>query len=153
MVDSPWTLKFRNRKADAKGDKRLVEIRKVIASHAAVSDLAVIESAPGYGTGSAALQLVHGVAREALARHNVQVLYLAPSALKKWVTGTGKAGKDDMLAAVPDDVRSAWDEDVDDNGVDAFWLRQIGLKYLGQTYVHGMADDVYDVLAMMKEVK
>lgn len=153
MGNYPWTLKFRNRKADAKGDKRLVEIRKVITSHALVADLAVIESAPGYGTGSAALQLVHGVAREALARYNVPVLYLAPLALKKWVTGSGNASKDDMLAAVPDDVRSAWDEDVDDNGVDAFWLRQIGLKYLGQTYVPGVADEDYDVLSMVKEVK
>lgn len=130
--ESTEVLVFRNRKADPKGDSRLVFIRSALdmVLSEAWFDLAVIESLPPYGKGSASLGLVHGVVREVVASHMIKAVTVTPSSLKLHATGSGRASKDQMMAALvlahPDLDCLEWD----DNQVDAWWLRDAGLAYL-----------------------
>lgn len=121
------TLRFSGRKADPKGDDRLVAIRKSLDAPMSDADVAIIESLPPYGKGSASLGLVHGVVRELAASHGLKVGMVAPTSLKKYATGSGKATKEDMKFAllremICPDAADGWD----DNQVDAWWLWTLG---------------------------
>ena len=153
------SLVFKGRKNDPKGDGRLRAIYDEVESsiqycgldHGKPVELAVIEALPNYGTGSKALGLVHGVVRMCLADNDVRAVYLSPSPLKKFATGNGNASKDQMREAIyqSGEVSVADLDNWDDNAVDAFWLREAGLAYLGHIHL-GMRADVYDVRKMMK---
>lgn len=157
-VDEPYTVKFGNRKFDPKGDKRLCWIRDAIQIEIDALfdtgdeyDLAVIEALPPYGKGSASLGLVHGVAREVLAHYNVPVIMVSPSPLKKFSTGSGKAGKGDMIKAFY--AASPWQAgDFDDNAIDAWWLQQVGLVYLESDQAVQPFPE-YDVVERIKKIK
>lgn len=157
------SLIFRDRKGDPKGDKRLVTIREEIM--AAIPEdqetMVVCEFAPPYGKGSASLGLVQGVVREACSSRNAHLYLLSPSPLKKFATGYGKADKREMkdqlryrigniagIATLILDEIESWD----DNAVDAWWLRQVGLAIQGRNHL-GLRDDQYDVTKMVKAQK
>lgn len=117
-------------------------------------ELAVIEAIPQYSTGTQSLALVHGVARVALRKHEVPVIQVYPATLKAWATGHGRADKGEMLRAVPERYTTQWNGDVDDNAVDAWWLRQIGLAYLGEPYTSRASGGyVSETLDKIKEIK
>lgn len=160
----PYTLKFGTRKDSVKGDMRLTHIRQALDSHLEGDlagprgggggieyDLAVIESLPPYGKGSASLGLVHGVAREVLSYWSVPVIMVSPSALKKFSTGSGKASKEDMLKAFY--KTSPWSSgDFDDNAVDSFFLQQVGFAYLDSDQLV-VPDYGYDIKEQVKIIK
>ena len=151
-----YSLKFSGRKSDPKGDDRLVAIYDEIMWSPTLTtpELAVIEAIPQYSTGTQSLALVHGVARAALRKCGVSVIQVYPSTLKAWATGHGRADKLEMLRAVPESYTAQWGDDVDDNAVDAWWLRQIGLAYLGEPYTSRASDKyVSETLNKIKEIK
>lgn len=149
----PYALTFGTGKCDPKGDERLARIHAEIIKHLADEpELVVVESLPPYGTASASLGLVHGVARLAFAQHGVPFIYISPSALKKWATGSGRADKDAMIAVFREICPSSnLCRKITSDMADAYFLRQIGLKYLGLDYKPGYGDDEYDVLAYVKK--
>ena len=144
-------ISHRGRMDDPKGDGRLANIRAVLSKlyEAINPEIVCIESVPPYARGSAALGLAHGVVREVTAAHGIELVMAAPSVIKKFATGSGRAGKPEMQLAlrelnfVPLEVSSRWD----DNEIDAWWLRQIALAYKLQLH-HGMPH--YDVRSVLE---
>ena len=63
-----------------------------------------------------------------LTLHGHVVVEVTPSTLKKFATGRGNATKPDMRMAL---FQRAGIDERDDNRVDAWWLRQIGLHLKG----------------------
>ena len=63
-----------------------------------------------------------------LTLHGHVVVEVTPSTLKKFATGRGNATKPDMRMAL---FQRAGIDERDDNRVDAWWLRQIGLHLEG----------------------
>lgn len=157
LDSEPYTLKFGTRKDSVKGDMRLTHIRQALDAHLEGGgggieyDLAVIESLPPYGKGSASLGLVHGVAREVLSYWGVPVIMASPSALKKFSVGSGKASKEDMLKVFY--KTSPWSSgDFDDNAVDAWFLQQVGFAYLDSDQLV-VPDYGYDIKEQVKIIK
>lgn len=135
---APYTLRFGNRKSSAKGDLRLARIRDEVENVIICpttgnrASLVMIEALPPYGTGTKALGLVHGVVREVCVRHWIPVGFIAPSSLKLMATGSGSASKEQMKEAMRRLVGDRLDH-LDDNAVDAFFLRELGLFKLTGT--------------------
>ena len=132
-----YSLTFRGRGSDPKGDARLCRIYDTIAANVSPqADVVCIEDLPPYQSGSATLGLVQGVVRAALAASGVKVYGVSPMTLKKAVTGSGKATKEDMRDAIASsrcgsqmlDSILSWD----DNAIDAWWLRQVGMALSGE---------------------
>lgn len=116
-----------------RGDERLRHLRDTIAQAAANQvDLAVIEDLPTHANSAGVTGMVHGVARTALMDAGVPYVLVSPASLKKYAAGRGNATKPDMRMALYQraglDVR-------DDNQVDAYWLRAMGLDQLGHAPV------------------
>jgi Holliday junction resolvasome RuvABC endonuclease subunit len=65
-----------------------------------------------------------GVIRLALHEGGVPCIVVSPKTLKKYATGHGNAGKEEVLAAA---IRRLNYEGHNNNEADALWLRQIGL--------------------------
>jgi len=114
-----------------RGLARLVWIRDAVlkVTVGPGADFVVLE---GYSYGSQGAAIVSlgelgGVVRVALAEAGVRVVEVAPSLLKKFACGKGNAKKDEVFAA---GVRAGCDES-DNNAVDAWWLRQLGLYAAG----------------------
>lgn len=124
-------------RADTVGDERLVQI--VDAIHEAIHpagaysplrvDLAVLEDLPTHGHGAGKTGMAQGVIRHQLQIAQIPYVSVPPATLKKYATGRGNATKADMRMALYQraglDVR-------DDNQVDAWWLRALGLHVLGE---------------------
>lgn len=110
------------------GDRRLCQIRDALTYYVEQTrpDVAVIEQVPPSMRGGVItivrLALVHGVAREVMARAGKPHVYVATTWLKKYATGGGGAKKQDMI----DHARDAGAEPRDDNEADAFWCRAAG---------------------------
>ncbi len=114
------------------GDDRLGIIRA--ACYRAIDPLrvgkvavAVIEGPILHGPGPQAMfgiGMVHGAVRHMLNRRGIPYVTVNPSTLKLHATGSGRADKDQMAAAL---VRDHHVELGDDNQVDAWWLRHMGL--------------------------
>lgn len=108
---------------------RLRWIAAAVCDRAPAGSLVVIE-APAY---SRANQGTHRGAGlwwmlvDLLDARGCTVVEVGPSVLKKFATGKGTASKADMRMAL---FRRAEVDLDDDNQVDAFWLRQIGLHLL-----------------------
>jgi Holliday junction resolvasome RuvABC endonuclease subunit len=126
-VATTWKL------AASKGDTRLSTIADltVRACNFCV-DLAVIEDLPTHAHGAGITGMVHGAVRVALQRLEVPYALVTPATLKKYATGKGNAGKPDMAVAL---YKRTGLELADDNQVDAFWLRAMGLDHLGAPLV------------------
>lgn len=121
------------------GERRgLDRIRWVVArivESAARSDLAVVEG-PAYsrsnGSGHHEAAGLWWAVSDALDRFGVPVAVVTPGGLKKYATGKGTATKPDMRMAL---YRRAELDIRDDNRVDAWWLRAMGLDHLGHAPV------------------
>ncbi|WP_141360811.1 crossover junction endodeoxyribonuclease RuvC [Glutamicibacter uratoxydans] len=98
-------------------------------------DLVVMEDLPRNAMHAGITGMVQGVIREKLQRHCIPYALVVPSTLKKAATGDGRADKKKMLAHYTQATSLV---NKDDNQVDAFWLRQVGLALTGQE--HHLAD-------------
>jgi Holliday junction resolvasome RuvABC endonuclease subunit len=117
-------------------DYRLVVIRNEVrgAVIATRPDLVVMEEAPPGLKGSAikAIHMVQGAVRVALLDLEVPCAVVNPSTLKAYATGKKGADKTAMTMAA---YKRAALEFGDDNQVDAWWLRAMGLDQLGEPVV------------------
>lgn len=91
-------------------------------------DLAVVEDLPTHAHGAGLTGMAQGVIRLALLEMNVPFVTVPAASLKKFATGSGNANKADMRLEL---FKRAGVDIRDDNEVDAWWLRQIGLHLLG----------------------
>lgn len=115
------------------GDRRLCQIRDATLHYISglTPGLAVIERNPPHGHSGNVLDYVHGVILEVLARRGWSHVYVAATSLKLYATGSGgkTADKAAMAAAMQD--RAGWVA-VDDNAVDAWWLRDMAASLATQ---------------------
>ncbi len=119
-------------KTKATGDRRLVAITDAVQVATAGCDMAVIEDLPTHAKSAGITGMVHGAVRAALIRAFVPYVLITPASVKKFATGKGNAGKPDMAVAL---FKRAGIEAADDNQVDAWWLRAMGLEHYGQPCV------------------
>ncbi|MEU7972181.1 hypothetical protein AB0B48_09065 [Micromonospora sp. NPDC049089] len=116
-------------KPGSNGDRRLVEIRDCVGLVVGGAiDLVVIEDLPTHAKAAGITGMVHGAVRSALILWGIPYVLVTPASLKKYATGKGNSGKPEMAVAA---FKRAGREFADDNQCDAFWLRAMGLEYLG----------------------
>jgi Holliday junction resolvasome RuvABC endonuclease subunit len=119
----------------SKGDDRLVEITQavlaVLLPHDPATGLVVLEDLPTGLRNAAAgsLGMVHGAVRAELIRLGAPYTTVPPATLKVYATGRGNAQKPDMRMEL---YKRAGLDVADDNQVDAWWLRALGLDLLGR---------------------
>lgn len=119
-------------KVPADGMARLSSIRSHLMAYVEVfgADLVVIE---GYSYGSpnraAHLGELGGVIRLALYERRVRYVDVPPAVLKKYATGKGNAGKNEMLTEA---VRRLGYTGSSDDEADALWLRAAALEHYGE---------------------
>lgn len=119
------------------GDRRLLTIEQYLLDSAAplgrnAADFAVLEDLPRNANAAGVTGMVHGIARRILLEAGIPYVLVVPATLKLYATGNGHATKADMRMALYQ--RMGIDER-DDNRVDAWWLRCMGLDWLGATPV------------------
>jgi Holliday junction resolvasome RuvABC endonuclease subunit len=116
------------------GDARLPMIRDEIAKAANCQNitLVVIEDLPTHAKSAGITGMVHGAIRTYLLDQRIPYVLITPASLKKYATGKGNAGKPEMAVAA---YKRLGIEGVDDNQVDAAWLRAAGLDQLGEPLV------------------
>ncbi len=134
---TPYTL----RTDPSTGDKRYCRIRDEIEYNVSTHrvgrpHLAMIEAVPPYDHASSGLERLHGIAREVLARYDVPFAYVNVTALKAFATGSGKADKPAVMAAVG--RMTAWTPP-DDNASDAWVLRKMGEVISADPFFHSPA--------------
>lgn len=116
------TCKFR-------GPERLAYLRDAIEIHVLGADLVVVEDY-AFSRANQAHQIGEwgGVLRLLLHESGVPWVVIAPNTLKKFATGSGGAGKEEMLAAA---IRRLGYTGHSNDEADALWLRQAGLQRFG----------------------
>lgn len=107
------------------GDERLVIIKIAILDNLD-ADYYIIEDLPTHAHGSGITGMVHGVVRSTLLENQKKYVLVPPASLKKYATGKGNANKVDMAISLYERFKIKLK---DDNQVDAFWLRLMGLDY------------------------
>lgn len=118
---------------DAKvGDRRLQKIYDLVLEVAAVADYALMEDLPTHAQGAGKTGMAQGVVRLALVQLAVPFTTVTPASLKKFATGSGNADKADMRMSL---FQRAGIDLKDDNQVDAWWLRALGLHHFGEPLV------------------
>lgn len=90
---------------------------------------AVIEDLPKQAMGAGITGMVQGVVRLALMDYDIPYIKIPPATLKKFATGKGNADKAAMRAAW---LQFSGLDNLDDNQVDAAFLRLIGIYLSGQ---------------------
>ena len=90
----------------------------------------VVVEGYAYGRQNTAHQLgeLGGVIRLALWEAGIPYVDVPPSTLKKYATGRGNAGKEEVLAAA---IRRLGYQGHDNNEADALWLRALGCAAYG----------------------
>lgn len=116
-------------KSRKRGVERLADLRDfvtlMVSGYPDEPVLVVLEGY-SYASGHQAHQLgeLGGVIRLALHEMRVAYVEVAPATLKKFATGKGNANKSAMGLAA---ARNGYDGPGDDNAIDAWWLRLMGL--------------------------
>lgn len=108
---------------------RLYGIVEEVAARTPEGSLVVIE-APAYSRANAGTHVGAGLWWLLVAMLDARgcaLVQVAPTTLKKFATGKGTASKPDMRMAL---YKRAGLDLADDNHVDAWWLRQVGLHLL-----------------------
>jgi Holliday junction resolvasome RuvABC endonuclease subunit len=109
-------------------DTRLTLICDAVRIQAEVADLAVIEDLPTNAMSAGKTGMAQGVVRFALQDVLTPYVLVPPATLKVFATGRGNADKSDMRMEL---FKRAGLDLRDDNQVDAWWLRQLGLHWMG----------------------
>ena len=78
---------------------------------------------------------LHGAVKFEMERRSERILIVPPATLKKFATGRGNAGKPQMAVALTKILSADEVAQMDDNQVDAWWLRAVGLHVLGAPIV------------------
>lgn len=91
--------------------------------------LAIIEDLPTHAHGAGITGMAQGVVRLALTMNYCPYTIVTPATLKKFATGKGNATKADMRMSL---YQRAGLDLRDDNQVDAWWLRELGLHLADQ---------------------
>lgn len=130
-MDLTWRYTARLLKTSKKGVERLIWFRDSIEALAGQFDLAVVE---GYAYGRhnqmAALGELGGLVKIALHETGVPYVIVAPTSLKKFVTGKGNAPKDLIMM----EAYKRWEVDVPTTDeADA-----VALALMGATAVYGL---------------
>jgi len=110
--------------------RRIVEQLEFIVSENE-PDVAVIEGLAFMARNSTALvqlSALNYMTRAMLADYNIPFIIVAPTSLKKFITGSGASKKDVMLIET---YKRYGVSMLDDNVCDAFGLAQVGLALLG----------------------
>lgn len=113
------------------GDRRLVTIRDSIRGlldSGQPPELVVIEDVVVRSGAASVLGMLHGVVRVDLLDRGIPYVTVPPATLKVYATGKGNATKPDMRMEL---FRRAGLDERDDNRVDAWWLRALGLDLAG----------------------
>lgn len=110
------------------GDNRLSELVTRVRDATNQTDLVVLEGPVLRSASALALGMLHGAVRVALTEIHVPYIVAPPATLKVYATGKGTASKADMRMAL---YRRAGLDIPDEDQVDAWWLRAIGLDLLG----------------------
>lgn len=139
--DGTSTLKA---KAGLVGMARLAWLRDQLLDFCAGADLVVVE---GYSFGTQrqashahALGELGGVVRLALFEAHIPYADCPPASLKRYATGKGNANKGQVLEAAS--KRSGLDFAGSSDRADAFWLRQMGIAWLFETWPGGPVEAV-----------
>lgn len=123
LTDTGWATdgssgRIRSRQ---KGHERLKDIRQAVMRLARTADLVVIEGY-SYGSQGMAVYQIAGlgeIIRHSLWMRGIPYVEIPPSTLKKWATGNGGCGKDEMIAAA---IRKHGFEGSNNNEADSFLL-------------------------------
>lgn len=111
------------------GRARIRWVRDHVLAWAGETDLVVVEG-PSYGSTGRGQHERAGlwwIVTSALERAGHRTAVLPPTSLKRYATGKGNAGKDQVLTAA---VRRIIGFDGDNNAADAAWLAYAGLDQL-----------------------
>jgi Holliday junction resolvasome RuvABC endonuclease subunit len=92
-------------------------------------DLVMLEDLPTHAQGAGKTGMAQGVVRLALVLGGIKYVLVTPASVKKFATGSGNATKPDMRMEI---FKRTGTDIRDDNQVDAWWLRQMGLQHLGE---------------------
>jgi Holliday junction resolvasome RuvABC endonuclease subunit len=120
---------FTVRTQTSHGDARLARIYRAVADITIETEHAVIEDLPTHAHGAGLTGMVQGVIRLALIDHEVPYTLVPAATLKKYATGKGNATKPDMRMEL---FKRAGIDLKDDNQVDAWWLRALGMDLMGE---------------------
>lgn len=136
-------------KSSPSGDKPVDEVNRIVKIlddvmykvHTAVNpnltgtkpDLVIIEGLAFMAQGTSLVQLagLNYLTRALLSKMAWPFLIVAPTTLKKFITGSGKGDKDQMMMAV---YKNYAFEASDNNECDAYALAVCGLAVLGKPY-------------------
>lgn len=117
-----------------RGVQRLAEIEEKIVSHVTANTRQRIAVIEGYAMGAHnahahELGELGGVVRLALHRMGVPMIDVPPATLKKFTTGKGNAGKDEVIAEA---IRRFEFPGSSNNEADAWMLARIGETVIGE---------------------
>jgi Holliday junction resolvasome RuvABC endonuclease subunit len=132
---------------DADDPDRLNRIYTAIVQVASGVALAVVEDLPTHARGAGLTGMAQGVVRLALIHTGVPYVTVTAATLKKYATGSGNAGKPDLRMAM---FKRSGQDVRDDNQVDAWWLRQIGLRAFGSRHAIELPKLQVDALRKIK---
>lgn len=120
--------------AKLRGAERLAALADTVTAYAERADLAVIEGYSFASRNSQAHSLgeAGGVVRLALHRLGVPFVEVAPTLLKVYAAGTGKAGKELVLVEA---VKRLGYSGSDNNEADALWLWALAVDAYGSPAV------------------
>lgn len=126
--------------------KRLIKIKDAFKTQGI--DLAIIEGLAFMARNTSALVQLAGLSyliREKLYTRGVPFIVVAPSSLKKFITGKGNSPKDCMLMEVYKRYGITFDND---NLCDAFSLAKIGTAILGNGKLTKFQKEVVELLKL-----
>jgi Holliday junction resolvasome RuvABC endonuclease subunit len=138
-----------------RGDVRLWDLERALLYYleSRPPALAVLEDLPTHSKGNVAVMgMAHGIVRKCIAQKRIPRALIVPATLKMFATGHGNADKAEMIHAAnihrkaphvtphmnllgEPNCRGCKGEMLapitDDNEADAWWLRQMGLWWMG----------------------
>jgi len=127
----------------------IVEEIEYFISNKGPIDIVVIEGMAFMARNTTSLVQLAGLSymvRSLLANYNIKFLIVAPTSLKKFITGKGNTPKDVIML----EIFKRYDVSIlDNNQADAYGLAQIGLGYMGK-HKKKLTQPQEDVLKLLK---
>jgi crossover junction endodeoxyribonuclease RuvC len=126
--DSPTPKLIKLIKTKMKGEDRLDFIDQSVMGYCMDADVVVMEGYSFGARGNAVFQIgeLGGVIRLSLRRAKIPFALVPPSNLKKYATGKGNVGKDEVIAAA---IRRFGFPGHDNNEADAHILWKMGVRH------------------------